>query len=158
MTTFRLERRQVIPADRSAVFAFFQNPWNLEAITPPWLSFTVLAASDPVVREGTRIAYRLQWQVFPMRWESRITEYREGEYFADEMVRGPYRRWYHRHAFRDVAGGVEMRDEVEYALPLGCLGVLLHRMTIRGQLAAIFEYRALAIARRFAPPTDERRL
>lgn len=147
--TYRLERAQRVPGDLSAVFAFFKDPRNLETITPPWLSFRILGASDREVREGTRIAYRLRWQVFPMTWESRITEYEENRCFADEMVRGPYRRWYHRHLFRAVPGGVEIRDEVDYALPFGLLGRLAHAVTVRRQLDAIFAYRHRRIAELF---------
>lgn len=73
----RLFRRQVVGGDLVDVFGFFKSPFNLEAITPPWLGFRVLHASDPQVREGTRIAYRVRLHGLPFRWESRITGYRE---------------------------------------------------------------------------------
>ncbi|MEJ2202786.1 MAG: SRPBCC family protein [Gemmatimonadota bacterium] len=152
MNAFVLERRQIVPGDVSTVFGFFKDPHNLEAITPPWLHFRVVSSSTPVVRRGTEIDYRLRWQVFPMRWRSRISEYVEGELFADEMLSGPYRRWYHRHFFTAVPDGVEVRDVVQYQLPLGPLGRLAHVMTVRGQLDAIFDYRHGAITRIFGPP------
>lgn len=145
----RLHRRQVVGGDLPGVFGFFKSPFNLEAITPPWLGFRVLRASDPEVREGTRIGYRLRVHGLPLRWESRITEYRENAMFADEQLVGPYRRWYHRHLFQAVAGGVAMEDVVEYQLPFGLLGQLAHAAVVRRQLAAIFDYRARAIAARF---------
>jgi len=149
--TYRLERTQVVSGGLSEVFAFFKDPGNLETITPPWLSFRILTASDREVREGTRLTYRLRWQVFPMTWESRITEYVADRCFADEMVRGPYRRWYHRHLFRKVPDGVEIRDEVDYSLPLGFLGRLAHALTVRRQLEGIFAYRQRRIAELFPP-------
>lgn len=145
MSGFVLVRRQIVPGEMPAVFGFFKDPHNLEAITPPWLHFQVASASTPVVRENTEIEYRLRWQVFPMTWRSRISEYVEGEFFADEMLSGPYRRWYHRHFFASVPGGVEMRDIVEYELPLGALGRLAHALAVRSQLEAIFDYRHQAI-------------
>jgi ligand-binding SRPBCC domain-containing protein len=149
---FVLERRQVVPGDMSTVFAFFKDPRNLEAITPPWLHFQVVASSTPVVRKGTEIDYRLRWQAFPMRWRSRISEYVEGELFADEMLRGPYRRWYHRHLFTVVPSGVEVRDVVQYQLPFGPIGRLAHAVTVRSQLEAIFDHRRQAIAGIFGLP------
>lgn len=149
MTAYRLERTQLIPGDLDSVFAFFKSPGNLETITPPWLLFQMLSASDAEMRQGTRITYRLRWQIFPMRWESVIAEYEEGVRFADEMVRGPYRSWYHRHLFRAMPGGVEMRDQVDYELPFGPLGSIAHRAIVRRQLEAIFDYRAKTIARLF---------
>ena len=99
---YRLQRRQVVGGELADVFGFFKSPLNLEAITPPWLGFRVLHTTDAEVREGTRIKYGLRLHGIPFRWESRITEYRENEMFADEQITGPYRHWYHRHLFHQV--------------------------------------------------------
>jgi len=148
--SYRLQRRQVVGADPAEVFGFFRDPFNLEAITPRWLAFRVLRASGREVREGTRISYRLRLHGVPLRWESVIAEYVEGERFADEMVVGPYRRWYHRHLFRPVPGGVEIEDVVDYELPLGPLGRLAHLVAVRRELRGIFDYRERRIAELFS--------
>jgi ligand-binding SRPBCC domain-containing protein len=147
--TYRLTRTTVLPGTLAEVFAFFRNPRNLEAITPPWLGFRITSASDEVVRLGSRIRYRLRLHGIPVSWESRIAEYVEGSHFADEQIAGPYSYWYHRHQFRAVPGGVEMTDDVEYRLPLGPIGRLVHWLVVRHQLARIFDYRARAIGRWF---------
>jgi ligand-binding SRPBCC domain-containing protein len=157
MSRHVLERRQLIPADMASVFGFFEDPHNLEEITPPWLGFEVVAATDPRVRRGTEIAYRLRWMVFPIRWRSTISEYERGVRFADEMLRGPYRSWYHRHLFHVTPEGVEMVDTVRYELPLGPLGRLAHAAFVRRQLESIFDYRRRAIERIFdGHPARER--
>ena len=145
-----LRRHQVVPGTLEDVFAFFESPWNLEAITPPWLRFEIVDTTDETMRVGTEITYRLRWQGIPMRWGTRIAECEPGVMFADEMTRGPYRRWYHRHLFTAVPGGVEVVDVVEYELPLGALGRLVHAAVIRAQLDAIFDYRRDAVAEIFA--------
>lgn len=147
--THRLARTTVLPGTVSQVFEFFKNPRNLEAITPPWLGFRILSTSDETVREGTRIRYRLRLFGIPLAWESRITEYSADSHFADEQVTGPYALWYHRHLFRQLPDGVEMTDDVEYRLPFGPLGRVVHWLVVRHQLRAIFDYRTLAIAQRF---------
>lgn len=144
-----LHRHQVVGGDLADVFGFFRSPANLEAITPAWLGFRVLRASDAEVREETRIAYRLRLHGFPIRWESRITEFHENAMFADEQITGPYRYWYHRHLFRPVPGGVAIDDEVEYQMPFGILGHAAHAMFVRRQLNRIFDYRARVISARF---------
>jgi len=85
----------------------------------------------------------------PLSWESRITEYVDNSHFADEQVTGPYATWYHRHSFQQAAGGVEMTDIVDYSLPFGPLGRLVHWLVVRHQLRAIFDYRAAAIQQVF---------
>ncbi|HMA43647.1 MAG TPA: SRPBCC family protein [Gemmatimonadales bacterium] len=146
---YRLHRRQVVGGDLADVFGFFRSPLNLEAMTPPWLGFRVLHASDREVREGTRIAYRLRLHELPFRWESRIAEYSENAMFADEQLVGPYRHWYHRHLFTPVPGGVAIEDVVEYRMPFGPLGRFAHAAFVCRQLGRIFDYRARVIGARF---------
>jgi ligand-binding SRPBCC domain-containing protein len=147
--TYRLERCQILPDDLVAVFGFFKNPHNLGALTPSWLHFRIVSVSDPEIRAGTRIRYRLRVHGVPLSWESVISEYVESAMFADRMVSGPYRHWYHRHEFRAVSGGTEMRDHVEYELPFGLLGRLGH-LLVQRQLREIFDYRAEMIRRMLA--------
>lgn len=147
-----LQRSQVVPGSLAEVFRFFRDPANLALITPPWLRFRVLESSTPQVRRGTRIRYTIRWLGLPMRWESLIAEYVEGELFADQMLAGPYRSWYHLHTFRDLGGMVEVGDRVEYSLPLGPVGRLAHVMVVRRQLQAIFDYRARQLEALLARP------
>jgi ligand-binding SRPBCC domain-containing protein len=151
--SYRLEDQQIIGGSLEEVFAFFKDPRNLETLTPAFLGFRVAESTDQVVRLNTQISYRLQLHGIPMRWTSRITEYVEGELFADEMLSGPYRRWYHRHLFRTVPGGVEIRDIVEYELPFGIFGRLAHTLFVRRQLQAIFAHRTRVIATLFPGPS-----
>jgi ligand-binding SRPBCC domain-containing protein len=152
--TYYLKRRQVVGGSLGAVLAFFKDPANPEAITPPWLQFRVLRTSDAHVREGSRILYTLKLHGVRFRWESRIAEYVENEHFADEQIVGPYAQWYHRHVFHAVHDGVEIEDVVEYRMRFGVLGRLAHRLVVSRQLEAIFDYRASAMAARFplVPP------
>jgi ligand-binding SRPBCC domain-containing protein len=147
--SYLLSRRQVVPTPLEEVFAFFQDPWNLEDLTPPWLNFRILSATDRPVRQGTRIRYRLRVNGVPLGWESLITEYQEGVAFADMMLAGPYRYWHHRHGFRAVPGGTEIADDVTYALPFGPLGRLAHGAMVRRQLEAIFAWREQRVRGRF---------
>ena len=150
--THRLTRTTVLSGTLTDVFAFFKNPRNLESITPPWLGFRITYLSDDIVREGSRIRYRLSLHGVPIAWESRIAEYVEDSCFADDQVAGPYSLWYHRHVFRAVPGGVEMTDDVQYRLPFGPVGRLVHWLVVRRQLARIFDYRATAIGQLFPTP------
>jgi len=95
--------------------------------------------------QGTRIDYRLRLHGVPLRWESRIEEWHPGRGFVDRQLRGPYRLWRHRHSFAARDGGTVVRDEVDYALPLGRLGELAHPLFVRRDLERIFAYRQRAV-------------
>ena len=144
-----LERSIVVPGELPVIFEFFKDPHNLALLTPSWLNFQVRESSDASVREGTRISYRIRWLGLPMPWESVIEQYREGRKFADRMLVGPYAHWFHVHSFSEVPGGVAVSDTVRYALPLAWAGEIAHRVMVRRQLEAIFDFRTRALASRF---------
>jgi ligand-binding SRPBCC domain-containing protein len=48
-----------------------------------------------------------------------------------------------------VIGGVEVEDSVHYALKLGILGQILHKMVVRAKLNDIFNYRQTALENLF---------
>jgi ligand-binding SRPBCC domain-containing protein len=70
-------------------------------------------------------------------------------FFVDEQRVGPYALWHHQHRFSEVQGGVEMTDEVNYALPLGVLGTMAHALFVQRQLNAIFDYRFDVLSKKF---------
>ena len=145
MRSFFLEREQWIPRPVEEVFAFFADAKNLEAITPPWLGFRILSPEPIPMHAGTFIEYRLRWHRLPLRWVTEIAEYSPPLRFADVQRRGPYALWHHTHEFASHEGGTRMRDRIRYALPLGPLGTLMHRLVVRRDLEAIFDYRARRI-------------
>jgi ligand-binding SRPBCC domain-containing protein len=86
-----------------------------------------------------------------MRWLTEIEVWEPNERFVDNQLRGPYRYWHHLHEFRDVPGGTEMRDVVDYELPLGPLGSLAHTLLVKQLLNRIFTYRFAAVSEAFPP-------
>jgi len=141
MAAFVLERSQVVPVDVTEAFAFFADPWNLEAITPPWLRFRILEAPG-TLQKGSLLVYRLRLFGLPLRWRTEIVDWRPPLGFTDVQVSGPYRRWEHSHRLRPVDSGTEIYDHIVYRLPLEPLGDLLAPLTVRPWLTAIFDYRA----------------
>jgi ligand-binding SRPBCC domain-containing protein len=141
-----LRRRQILPASPADVFPFFADAQNLERITPPWLRFEVLTPEPIAMRTGTVVQYRLRLHGLPLRWTARIEDWQEGRAFVDRQIRGPYRLWHHRHEFEPHPGGTLVRDHVRYALPLGPLGALAHRLAVRRDLDRIFAFRAAAVS------------
>lgn len=141
-----LERRQVVRAPLDEVFAFFAEPRNLARITPSWLAFRMVDPDGVRMRRGERIEYRIRPLGMPQRWVSEITEYDPPRRFVDEQRRGPYRRWHHTHEFSEVPGGTLIVDRVEYELPFGALGRIVHRAVVARQLRAIFDHRERVIA------------
>ena len=144
--THRFERTQVIPRPRDDDFSFFSDASNLQRLTPAFVGFEILTPGPLVIQAGTRIDYRLKLSGIPVRWETRIETFAPGVAFTDVQLRGPYRRWHHRHAFFDVQGGTRMEDTVDYELPFGLLGEIARPLFVIPSLKKIFDYRAEQIA------------
>ncbi len=142
-----LEREQRLPAPPAAVFPFFADARNLEAITPPLLRFRVLTPEPNVMRRGTLIQYRLRLRGIPVSWLTSIQEWDPPHRFVDVQVRGPYALWHHTHEFVPTAdgGGTVMTDVVRYAVGFGPLGDLAVAVTVRRDVEAIFDHRRTAI-------------
>src|SRR5690606_29899362 len=75
MSTYRLERRQVVSRPLEQAFAFYEQPRNLCRITPRWLQFRMVSGEALSMRRGLRIHYRIRPLGVPQRWTSEITEY-----------------------------------------------------------------------------------
>ena len=144
-----LVREQRLPGPPDEVFGFFADAGNLEAITPPWLSFEIVTPRPIEMGRGTLIEYGLRLHGVPVSWLTRIEVWEPGRRFVDQQLRGPYALWHHGHEFAPApAGGTLMRDTVRYALPAGPFGALAHRLFVRRDLDRIFDHRSTAVAER----------
>ena len=141
MSAQELTRLQVVPRGLEETFAFFADPWNLEAITPPWLRFRILQAPAEL-RRGSLLRYRLELFRVPLGWTTEITAWQPPRGFVDTQRSGPYAEWVHAHRLTAVDGGTEIFDSVRYRLPGGPLAPLAHRLLVRRWLDAIFDHRA----------------
>ncbi len=156
MTLHRLHTRLRIERPLADVFAFFEQPANLDRITPPWMGMRILSA-DREMREGLEIDYAITpFPLVPARWRSRITLYDPPNAFVDVQLRGPYARWEHRHTFHADGDATIVEDDVTYAVPFGRLGDLVEPWLVRPRLRAIFDYRTAAIGRLLPGPTVPR--
>lgn len=103
--------------------------------------------------EGQIIRYKINvLPLIPMHWVTEITHVNNSQYFVDEQRFGPYALWHHQHWFKEVAGGVEMTDEVNYAIPLGPLGRLAHWLFVGREVNAIFNHRFQTLEKFFSKP------
>lgn len=149
MRTFTLEREQWIPRSIEEVFPFFADAQNLSVITPPWLGFRIVSPAPMAMCAGARIVYHLRWRRVPLRWVTEIEEWSPPFRFVDVQRHGPYALWHHTHELEPHSGRTRMRDQVRYGLPLGPLGLLMHRLVVGRDVEAIFTYRARKVSEIF---------
>ena len=123
---------------REQVFQLFALAENLNLLTPPWISFSILTPLPVGMAVGTAIKYRIKLYGVPITWVSEITEWRPPFVFCDVQRRGPYLSWVHRHIFEESPGATLGIDQVDYGV-YG--GALVDRLFVARELRKIFTYR-----------------
>jgi ligand-binding SRPBCC domain-containing protein len=142
-----LERVQVVPRPLARTFRFFSDARNLQRLTPAFLNFKFLSPPPEVMHPGTAIDYQIRLYGVPVHWRTRIEIVDPPNKFVDVQEKGPYALWRHSHTFKDLGGGrTEVKDRVEYAMPLGLLGEFAYHLFVARSLAQIFEFRESKLA------------
>ena len=151
MKIYQLKTTQVLPISIEEAWEFFSSPLNLKNITPKHLGFDVLTDLEgKKMYPGMVIEYTVRPKLnIPLHWMTEIKHVKEPYYFVDEQRFGPYALWHHQHHFKEVDGGVEMRDIVHYALPLGILGRIAHALFVEKDVNDIFNYRFKILEEKF---------
>ncbi len=142
MKIYTLHAKQNLPITVAQAWDFLSDPKNLKTITPDYMGFYILSGADRPMYPGQII----QYIVTPMlgiktKWVTEITHVQDQSYFVDEQRFGPYALWHHKHFIKEIPGGVEMEDIIDYKVPMGILGQLVHPILVKPKLEAIFSYR-----------------
>ena len=140
---YRLYREQQLYCDIDTAWRFFSSPMNLSEITPKDMAFTVLSEDqDQPIFEGMLINYSVSPLLgIPLKWQTNIIQVDLQQSFTDFQQKGPYEYWKHFHEFIPNEKGILMKDTVEYELPFGVFGNVVHSLLVKKKLNKIFDYR-----------------
>jgi ligand-binding SRPBCC domain-containing protein len=156
MKIYHLKRTQFLPLSIEQAWEFFSSPDNLALITPARMKFKVMYMSGGnKMYAGQIIRYKVN--VLPwlrLNWMTEITQVNEPYHFIDEQRFGPYALWHHQHHFREVTGGIEMTDELNYAIPFGLIGQLANSIFVGREVNAIFDFRYQVLEKFFNKTKD----
>lgn len=142
MKIYTLHTKQNLPISLDEAWDFLSSPKNLKTITPTYMGFNILSGAEKPMFPGQIIQYIVTPVLgIPTKWVTEITHVRDKEYFVDEQRFGPYALWHHKHFLKEIPGGVEMEDIVDYKLPMGILGQLVHPILVKPKLKEIFDFR-----------------
>ena len=139
---YRLSSKQKLPITIDTAWDFLSSPQNLKTITPNYMSFDIISGTDKPMFAGQIIQYIVTPVLgIKTNWVTEITHVVDKHYFVDEQRFGPYALWHHKHFIKEINGGVEMEDIIDYKVPLGFLGRLVHSILVKPKLTEIFNYR-----------------
>lgn len=143
MKIYTKRSEQKLPISLEKAWEFLSNPKNLKTITPDYMGFVIKSGADRPMYAGQIIQY-IVTPIFGIKtqWVSEITHVEEKKYFVDVQLFGPYALWHHKHFITEIPGGVLMEDIIDYKVPMGILGQLVHPFLVRPKLEEIFNYRS----------------
>jgi ligand-binding SRPBCC domain-containing protein len=142
MKIYSLHKKQRLPITLDVAWEFLCNPANLSKLTPPEMNMKIISGSDRPMYAGQVLQYSVTpLPGFKTKWVSEITQFENKQYFVDLQLYGPYAFWHHKHFIHEIDGGVEMEDIIDYKVPLGILGQLVHPVLVKPKLDSIFEFR-----------------
>ena len=142
MKLYQLKSKQFLPISLDEAWAFLADPRNLKTITPQYMGFEICDGADRPMYQGQIIQYIVTPVLgIKTKWVTEITHLVDKSFFVDEQRFGPYAFWHHKHFLKEVPGGVEMEDIIDYKIHFGILGQLVHPLLVKPKLNEIFTYR-----------------
>jgi len=154
-----------VPVKIDRVFLFFADPQNLPRIMPPatetkLIEVKLVAPPDAAKKNGEKLtgigseivtSFRLfRFPPIHTKWTARITEVEWDHHFSDLQIKGPFKRFFHRHELRtEIRSGIEgtvVRDAIEYDTGYGFLGRFAEKF-IACQMGKTFKYRQQTLAK-----------
>lgn len=143
----RYVKETFIRASAERVFSFHELPDAFERLIPPWENVKIVQKAD-ISDIGSRTIVEVRiLGPFRSRWIAEHTAYDPPRMFEDVQIKGPFRRWRHRHVVEPRDGGAVLRDEVEYEPPLPIFGPLAAPIAITPKLEKLFAFRHEATRR-----------
>ena len=133
-------KESLLRAPRAAVFAFHERPDALALLQPPWEQTRIIKPPTSL-ETGTVVILQNKLGPFWLTLEAEHVAYERDVRFEDVLRRGPFAHWHHKHLFFDRGADCLLRDEIDYALPLGPLGALAAKLVVQRKLAQMFDYR-----------------
>lgn len=121
------------------LFDFHLDISNLKNITPPDTKVELLN-KDFVPHEGGVLKIRTVKHFIPTIWEVRIDRLQRPNLLVDIAVKSPFKYWEHSHIFTKRGNVCELKDVVNYELPLGKIGAFFN-FFIKKELENMFEFR-----------------
>ena len=151
MPLYQFRKQQKVNTTIDELWDFISSPGNLKEITPDYMGFDITSEELPTkMYPGMIICYKVSPSLgIKTTWVTEITQVRNKEYFVDEQRVGPYNIWHHQHIIEPIKNGVLMTDIVSYKPPFGFLGAIANSIMIKSKLNEIFDYRTIALEKRY---------
>ena len=132
----------LIDAPVSEVFAFHERLDAVATLAPPGQKLQVVEKTGGL-EVGSRAVLRIPIGPFRIEWIALHTACEKDRLFVDKQVKGPFRKWIHRHEFEAAGRQTRYIDIVDFEF----FGGGLTAWAVRLQLGVMFRHRHRLVAR-----------
>jgi ligand-binding SRPBCC domain-containing protein len=94
----------------------------------------VAGVTSGMVKLGDEITWEATHFHVRQRLTSKIVAYERPRIFEDQMQRGPFKHWHHKHIFETRGAGTLMIDEVNYSSPFGIIGRIVDMLYLENYM------------------------
>ena len=137
----RIEIRTLINADKKLVFDLSRSI-DLHKISVQQTNEKAIAGKiSGLIELDESVTWRAKHFGFYQSLTSKITEFENPSYFADEMVSGAFKRFRHEHHFFIFNEATLMVDFFDYESPFGFLGQLADQLFLKKYMIELLEKR-----------------
>ena len=141
------EHKTHVKANVEDTFAWHERKGSFRRLMPPWEVAEEVRADD-TLEEGAQRIFRFPMGPVKMKWIARHSKYNPPHSFEDDMLKGPFKSWHHKHQFtQNDDGSTYVIDKVNYKLPMGFLGKIVAGKMVRKRIERMFFARQIRLER-----------
>jgi len=101
----------------------------------------IAGVTNGLIGYGESVTWEGRHFRFLLRHTSKIVSYEAPTFFCDVMTAGMFKSFRHDHHFEEVTGETVMQDVLQFAAPLGLLGMLVEKLALREYLEGLLKER-----------------
>ena len=136
----KYERSSIIDCPPAELGAWHFRSGAIHRLIPPWESIEVVREAAPLV-DGAVAEIRIRKGPLRTTLLARHECVEPPARFVDVQQAGPFRAWRHEHRFGDSGGRAELRDSIDFELPLGWAGRTLLGRRMLAEIDRQFRFR-----------------
>lgn len=155
MATNQVTDTLIIKAPVEDLFAFYATIENLILMVPPELNLRVIRGGG-AVQEDSRFLFSVRPTMVPfeVHWSLRVVNYEKNVGFEEELEKGPFTFWNHRHEFKAIDEETsQVIDTIKFGPPSGFAARVLSTSFITSTLEKAFRHRERVIRKRLEGAT-----
>jgi ligand-binding SRPBCC domain-containing protein len=139
MSTIQLET--IINAPVAAVFKLSLNiDFHMQSMNQSQEK-AIAGVTSGCIKKGETVTWRGKHFGLWLTHASLITEYEPYTTFVDEMIKGRFKSFHHKHIFIDQNGSTKMQDIITYKTPYGLAGEFFDKTVLYNYLTRLIKKR-----------------